>query len=62
MDFINGVKNIQAVGYNGARTVYSLLNTWFFQGRFFIFTIEDYKNGQKFYISSLKAKRFAISG
>ena len=24
MDFINGVKNIQTAGYNGARTVYGI--------------------------------------
>jgi hypothetical protein len=27
MDFENGVKNIQAAAYNGARTVYCLLMT-----------------------------------
>ena len=32
MDFKNGVVNIHAAGYNGARTVYSLILIFFFQG------------------------------
>ena len=28
MDFENGVKNIQAAAYNGARTVYILNKIW----------------------------------
>ena len=50
MDFKNRVKNIQAAGYNGARTVYALASVrlWnFFNGGF----------GQK---STYKAKKIVV--